>query len=687
MTNQDISKKLRILTEEINKHNHSYYSLDEPTISDAEYDLLFETYRSLATQYPELTPKDSPLLKVGTTIASKFNKVIHSRPMLSLANGFSEEDFRDFFERVQNFLKTELALELFCELKIDGLSFSARYENGLLVVASTRGDGAVGEDITNNIKTISSFPQSLKNAPEILEVRGEIYIDKADFNELNKRQTEEGKKIFANPRNAAAGSLRQLDAAITASRPLKYFVYGLGEVSNSCAAKSQSELLLQFNNLGLVTNQYNLLAKNEEMAISFYNKALADRDSLPYEIDGIVYKINDFALQERLGYIARSPRFALAHKFPAIVGRTKLNNITIQVGRTGALTPVAELEPIAIAGVMVSRASLHNHMEIERKDIRIGDYVFLQRAGDVIPQVMSVDLSARADASTKFIFPSQCPSCGSHVHIDPDEAILRCENGFGCHAQIHERLCHFVSRNALNIDGLGFKQIEFLLDNDFIKNQADIFRLDKDAFVRLALMHGFGLKSAQNLEENINRAKKVSLPKFIYSLGIRHIGETNAKLLADIFGSATEFLSCMRLLGANNNTIYERLDNIDGIGNKTLDTLKEFCSEDTNLNAITELIDLLNIQDYKNEIIESALTNKIIVFTGTLTSVSRAEAKAQAERLGAKVSSQISSNTDLLVAGLAAGSKLKKAAELGVKVISEEEWVRICLQKNYIDVL
>ncbi len=522
-------------------------------------------------------------------------------------------------------------------------------------------------------------------------------MDKADFVKLNKEQERNDKKIFANPRNAAAGSLRQLDSSITASRPLKYFVYDYAVIPANYTVipanytvipakagmqtdfhiTSQQELLNKFKDLGLCINEYNLLAKNREEAISFYKNALARRDDLPYEIDGVVYKVNDFALQERLGYIARSPRFALAHKFPAMIGRTKLNSITVQVGRTGALTPVAELESLVIAGVRVSRASLHNHMEIARLDAREGDWVFVQRAGDVIPKVMGVDMTMRDEGLKKFIFPGACPSCGAHVHVDPDEAVLRCENGLKCPAQIHERLSHFVSRDAMNIDGLGKKQIEFLLDNDFVKTHADIFKMGMDDFAKLSKMHGFGLKSAENIERNIEVARHVTLPKFIYSLGIRHIGETNAKLLADVFASKEEFLSGLRELGSGNIELYNKLDNIDGMGSKTLGTLKEFSVERGNIESVSELIELLDIKDYKNEVQKSALTGKIVVFTGTLTSLSRSEAKAQAEKLGAKVASQISSNTDILVAGEAAGSKLKKAAEHGVKVISEVEWTQL----------
>lgn len=679
MNNEEskIKNRLMLLAQTIGEHNHAYHVLDTPTISDAEYDLLFGEFSKLEAQYPHLAPENSPTKNVGGKISSGFSKVTHAKPMLSLANGFDEEDIYDFLKRMQNFLMTEHPPEVFCELKIDGLSFSARYENGKLAVASTRGDGYVGEDITTNVRTIRGFPEFLNNAPQVFEVRGEIYMDKEDFALLNKQQAAADLKIFANPRNAAAGSLRQLDSAITASRPLKYFVYGIGEVASN-PEKTQQSLLAYFTELGLCVNPHNRLAHEATDALSFYKWAAAERDKLPYETDGIVYKVNDFALQERLGYVARSPRFALAHKFPAMIGRTRLKDITVQVGRTGALTPVAELEPISIAGVTVSRASLHNHMEIARLDVRVGDYVFLQRAGDVIPKVMSVDMTAREPDTKEFLFPSQCPSCGAHVHVDPEEAILRCDNGLKCPAQIHERLCHFVSRDALNIDGLGKKQIEFLLDHEFIKTHADIFRLDDMSFARLSSMHGFGSKSAQNMAENIEKARKVTLPKFIYSLGIRHIGEINARLLADIFGSSKGFLSAARKMQVRDRELYEKLDNVDGLGSKTIEALQWFCEEEENLQVISELVEFLDIEDYKNEVQESALTGKIVVFTGTMQALSRSEAKAQAERLGAKVASSISSNTDILVAGAAAGSKLRKAQEFGTRVMSEEEWIQLC---------
>lgn len=671
-----ISSKINALEAKIKECSYAYHTLDDPIISDAEYDALIIEYKKLAANYPELSPKDSVLNMVGSVISAGFGKVKHSKPMLSLANGFTDEDIFDFAGRIKDFLSSQKAPELFCELKIDGLSFSVRYEKGYLLKAATRGDGATGEDITENIKTIKTLPQYIDNLPDIFEVRGEVYIDKADFKILNEEQAKFNKKIFANPRNAAAGSLRQLDPNVTSSRPLKYFVYGIGEVSENFAS-SQQELLTKLSKLGFCTNDICILAHSPNEAIAFYNDIKNRRENLPYEIDGIVYKVNDFTLQERLGYLSNAPRFALAHKFPAVVAVTKIKNITIQVGRTGALTPVAELEPVSIAGVIVSRATLHNHQEIERKDIRIGDYVFLQRAGDVIPKVIGVDFKRREGELDKFVFPETCPSCLSPVHIDLEEAIIRCDNGLECKAQIQERIEHFVSISAMNIDGLGKKQIEFLLEEGFISDLVDLFKISEESFNQIATKPGFGKKSVLNMRQSIEKAKNTSLERFIYALGIRHIGEVNAKLFASFFGSANAFYQSFVRIGEGDRAICEQLQNLDGIGNKIIDSIIGFCEIKSNLQIIADLIEILDIAEYQSDVKKSVLTGKTMVFTGTLLSLSRAEAKSQAEKLGAKVTSQISKSTDILVAGADAGSKLKKASEFGVKVISEEEWLEI----------
>lgn len=674
-TSLEIIAKFKRLAEEIKKHSYAYHTLDTPIISDAEYDQLVRDYKEFEKKYPKLAPKNPITNAVGSSVAHGFRKITHSKPMLSLANGFSDSDIIDFTDRIKDFLRIDKAPPLFCELKIDGLSFSARFENGYLVQAATRGDGTTGEDITENIKTIKTLPQYLDNIPKIFEIRGEIYIDTKDFKQLNDIQGLEGKKIFANPRNAAAGSLRQLDASITALRPLKYFVYGIGEVSEEFAS-SQQELLAKLFALGFCVNSINRLASTSEEATAFYNEIRQKRETLPYEIDGVVYKVNDFALQERLGYLANAPRFALAHKFPAMQERTRIKDITIQVGRTGALTPVAELDPVAVGGVIVSRATLHNHQEIERKDIRIGDYVFLQRAGDVIPQVIRVDLSARDEGLKKFIFPTICPSCASHVHIELEEAIIRCYNT-ECPAQKQEKIEHFISTSAMNIDGLGKKQIQFLLENNYIQDAVDLYRMREEDFGQIATKPGFGVKSMSNLRISLEKAKSVTLERFIYALGIRHIGEVTAKLLASFFLNDKNFYQGLVSTAAGDRSICETINNIDGIGDKTIDSLIAFCEIDNNLKLVHDLMTILNIGEYQSNKANTLLSGKAIVFTGTLNSLSRAEAKYQAERMGAKVTSQISKSTDLLVAGADAGSKLKKAGEFGVKVISEEEWIKI----------
>ena len=670
---------LKKLARDLAKYNKAYYQQDKPLISDAEYDQLFNLNLELEKQFPHLVMPSSPSKKVGSKVSGGFTKVNHMIPMLSLSNAFSHEDVQEFIDRIKSFLRLEDFPLIFCEPKIDGLSFSAVYENGILKVASTRGDGFTGENITENIKTIENFPHTLASAPALIEIRGEVYINKADFLLLNSQQELQGKDLFANPRNAAAGSLRQLDSAITASRPLKYFVYAVGSTSSKIAA-SQDVLLEELRKLGFVVNNIGKLATSEKEIESFYESLRVSREELPYEIDGVVYKLNDFALQERMGFIARSPRFAIAHKFPALVGQTKLSDITVQVGRTGVLTPVAELEPISIGGVIVSRATLHNYQEIIRKDIRIGDYVFLQRAGDVIPQIIEVDLSKRTTQVCKVDMPQLCPSCGSHLHYNQEDIMIRCDNGLNCPAQNYERICHFVSKNALDIDGLGKKQVAFLLEKAWIKNPVDIFSLqekNKYTLTKLENMSGWGKKSVENLFVNIEKSKKVTLNRFIYSLGITHIGEQNAKLLAREFKNTANFIVSMEFLQQGDQHIYQKLNELDGIGDKILLDIIDFFDIAENLRIVHQLNEILEIQDYNESTSTNALTGKVVIFTGALLSLSRAEAKSQAEKLGAKVGSSVSSSTDLVVAGSEAGSKLKKAKELGITIIDEDQWARL----------
>jgi DNA ligase (NAD+) len=573
--------------------------------------------------------------------------------MLSISNGFSQEDITDFIERIQSFLGTTENIELFCEPKIDGLSFSLRYIDGKLVSAATRGDGTEGEDITANIKTISNLPQIIPYK-ETIEIRGEVYMSHADFAELNK----DGE--FANPRNAAAGSLRQLDPAVTAERKLSYFVYSaVGDL-----ADTQASIIAKLATLGFATNPLNKLCANIDEIMANYNHMYNERPNLPYDIDGMVYKVNRTDYQERLGALSRTPRWAIAHKFPAQQAKTILEDIIIQVGRTGALTPVAVLKPVTVGGVVVSRATLHNEDEIMRKDIRIGDTVTLQRAGDVIPQIVAVDLEARlASAATKeFRFPHICPECGSHTIREEDEAVRRCTGGLICKPQAMARLEHFVSRKAFDIEGLGGKNLEDL--NEFIQTPADIFKLRAE---QVEGREGWGKKSAENLINSINSRRVISLDKFIYSLGIRHIGESTAKLLAKNF----------KTLEAIRNADLDSLSSIDGIGPAAAEELIGFFSEEHNQQLITALLHQITVEDFVVNTTESPITDKTVVFTGSLTKMSRDEAKARAESLGAKVSSSVSKRTDYVVAGEDAGSKLKKAAELGVQVLSEDEWIKL----------
>ncbi|WP_375330902.1 NAD-dependent DNA ligase LigA [Candidatus Tisiphia endosymbiont of Oplodontha viridula] len=679
LSESEVENLLKQLASEIEKYNKAYHQEDTPLISDAEYDQLFNLNLELEKKFPHLVLANSPTKQIGSLAAEKFSKVKHINPMFSLSNAFDNEDVSEFINRIKNFLRLDSFQPIFCEPKIDGLSFSATYKNGILTTAATRGDGFIGEDITENIKTIKHFPHSIVSRPEILEVRGEVYINKNDFLLLNQAQELSGKDKFANPRNAAAGSLRQLDPNITASRPLQYFVYAVGS-SSSKIADSQDALLHKLKELGFIVNNIGKLAYSEDDLKFFYEYLSSSREQLPYEIDGVVYKLNDFALQQRMGFIARSPRFAIAHKFPAIVGQTKLINITLQVGRTGVLTPVAELEPLSIGGVRVSRATLHNYQEIIRKDIRINDYVFLQRAGDVIPQITAVDFTRRSSESQKIDIPKLCPSCGSNLHYNQETIIIRCDNGLNCPAQNYERICHFSSKNALDIDGLGKKQIEFLLKESLIKNPVDIFYLQNNnekSLVKLENMIGWGRRSVENLFANIDKAKNVSLNRFIYSLGIRHIGEQNAKLLAREFQNYGNFIEAMESLLKGDQPMYQRLNDLEGIGDKILEDIIDFFDIKENLQIIHQLSKILEIQDYSGQTLKTALTGKVVVFTGSLLTLSRAEAKSQAEKLGAKVSSSVSSATALVVAGSDAGSKLRKAKELGIKIIDEDEWLEL----------
>lgn len=675
---EKIRAEIESLKAEIARHDKAYHTLDAPLISDAEYDRLRNRLEEFRHKFPQFF--DAQDERVGGKTLEIFSKIKHSRPMLSLANGFSQEDIEDFIDRVNRFLGSinpfADRLDFFCETKIDGLSFSARFENGKLTRAATRGDGFEGEDVTENIKTIRNFPHNLwgDNIPKLFEVRGEIYMGKKDFADLNAIQEKLGEKIFANPRNAAAGSIRQLDPQITASRKLKHFAYAIGEVSADFHCKSQSELYQKLQQFGFETEPHSKLCHSIDEIMDLYRKIGDRRYEFDYDIDGMVYKVNDFSLQERLGFVARSPRFALAHKFPSEKAKTEIEDIVIQLGRTGALTPVAILKPVNIGGVVVSRATLHNQDEIVRKDIRIGDVVLIQRAGDVIPQVLSVDFDKRKPGSLHFNFPDKCPVCGSPIVKNDEDVVLRCSGGLSCTAQLQETLKHFVSKDAFDIVGLGKKQIENLFAEGRIKNFADIFRLeerDKNSSNPLRNKAGWGEKSVENLFFAINQKRRISLEKFIYAIGIRHVGETTAKILARHFSSYEKF---KKFILNHSENEYQEFIAIDGIGEKMAHSILDHFHDPKNLAMILDLEKELQILDAIQKNSASKFSGKSIIFTGTLEIMTRAEAKKRAEEMGMKVVGSISSKTDFVVAGANPGSKLKKAKELGVKILSEAEW-------------
>ncbi len=674
------------LRKEIKHHDILYHQKDAPEISDASYDALRKRLESIENAFPELATKDSPTQKVGEKPAREFAKVRHTVPMLSLSNAFSEEDVEDFVDRVRKFLRLpdDEKLEILAEPKIDGLSCSLRYENGVLVQAATRGDGEEGEDVTTNVKTIKSIPQKLpKGAPEVLEVRGEVYMTRRDFEHLNKMQELTEQKIFANPRNAAAGSLRQLDPNITASRPLRFFGYALGEVSEQIAT-TQEGVRQKLQSWGFWVPGIDFrkpgkhlrtaVAISAEGLLKFYEFYYEERPNLEYDIDGIVYKVNDLEYQRRLGFISRSPRWAIAHKFPAEQAETILHKITIQVGRTGTLTPVAELEPINVGGVMVSRATLHNEDELQRKDVREGDYVIIQRAGDVIPQVVKSLPEKRKRGSKPFTFPDHCPECGSLAVREDGEVARRCTGGLVCPAQAVERLKHFASRSAFDIEGLGDKIIQSFWDEKMIQTPADIFRLKKYA-ADLKEREGWGELSVKNLLAAIEQRRTIALDRFIYALGIRQVGQATAKKLAQHYGSLENLLAQIKQCKDRKSDAFQSLLEIDDVGPAIAEDIVNFFAEAHNLRAVKDLQSELTVEDHvRTQTRESPVTGKTVVFTGKLVTMSREEAKAQAESLGAKVSGSVSKNTDYVVAGEEAGSKLKKAAALGIKVLSEEEW-------------
>jgi DNA ligase (NAD+) len=674
------------LASEIATHDSRYYREDAPTISDADYDALRRRYEALEAAFPELVTPASLTQTVGAAPSEKFSKVRHKVPMLSLGNVFSDEEVFEFIARVRRFLGLgkDAPLEVTAEPKIDGLSCSLRYENKRLVQAATRGDGFEGEDVTANVMTVHEIPHQLKGeAPDILEVRGEIYMTHADFAALNQRQAAAAKTIFANPRNAAAGSLRQLDPSITAARPLHFFAYAWGEVGD-IPADTQLGMVHAFETYGLPVNPLTVLCHSAEDLLAFYHDIADRRAALGYDIDGVVYKVNSLALQERLGFVSRAPRWATAHKFPAQQAMTVLRGIDIQVGRTGALTPVARLDPITVGGVVVSNATLHNEDEIERKDIRIGDTVIVQRAGDVIPQIVGVILDKRPQDAEPYTFPEVCPVCGSAAIREIDsktgtaDVVRRCTGRLVCAAQAVEGLKHFVSRNALDIEGLGEKQIEQFFAEGLIKTAADIFTLearDRHAEHRLQDREGYGETSVRNLFAAIEARREVPVNRFIYALGIRHIGETNARRLARHFGTFDALRATARRASEGSEARAE-INNIEGIGDVVAESVADFFQEEHNEQVLDALLKYVTPTPMEEIVSTSPVAGKTVVFTGALEKMTREEAKAQAERLGAKVAGSVSKKTDLVVAGPGAGSKLDKAKEYGIETIDEDEWLR-----------
>ena len=686
----EAASELKRLATEIAHHDELYYRKDAPEISDAEYDALRARNGEIEARFPHLMRDDSPSLRVGAAPVEAFGKVVHRVPMLSLGNVFDEEGLRDFLDRIRRFLGLQSidGLAFTAEPKIDGLSITLRYENGKLVQGATRGDGYEGENVTANVRTMADIPKSVaaKAFPSAFEVRGEIYMRHSDFEKLNSEQAKQGLKVFANPRNAAAGFVRQLDPSVTARRPLRFFAYGWGDVER-LPADTQWRVYEALSHWGFPVNPFMRLTNSVGEMLETYREIEQRRAGLGYDIDGVVYKINRFDLQERLGFVSRSPRFAVAHKFPAEKATTVLRDIDIQVGRTGALTPVAKLDPVTVGGVVVQNATLHNEDEIARKDVRIGDTVIVQRAGDVIPQILGVVLEKRPKGAKRFVFPDVCPACGSHAsrEINPntgkEDAVRHCTGGLICPAQRVERLKHFVSRNAFDIEGLGEKHIKAFCADGLIQSPPDIFTLEKRdqrASSKLAKREGWGETSAKKLFAAIEARRNVRLDRFIYALGIRHVGETTARLLARNYSTADAFLAAMREAGVDREgDAFAALDNIEGIGPAVAVAIADFFAETHNIEVVEDLLKEVTPAPLEKVEHGSPVSGKTVVFTGTLERMTRSEAKARAERLGAKVAGSVSKNTDYVVAGPGAGSKLKNAKDLGVKVLSEEEWLKL----------
>lgn len=683
--------EVRSLTDAIEKANDAYHRQDAPEISDAEYDRLKRRLLALEAAFPELASDQSPTQKVGGALAEGFGKITHEVRMLSLGNAFEDEDVSEFDGRIRSYLGLDsaAALAYTAEPKIDGLSLSLRYEQGRLIHAATRGDGETGENVTENARTIADIPQQISGAPEVLEVRGEVYMSHADFAALNARQLEKGDKLFANPRNAAAGSLRQLDASITAARPLKFFAYAWGALSEPLS-DTQFGAIERLAELGFTTNPLTKICNTPEELIAHYCSIEQQRAALGYDIDGVVYKVNDLALQKRLGFRSTTPRWAIAHKFPAELAWTRLERIEIQVGRTGALSPVARLAPVTVGGVVVSNATLHNEDYIlgrdskgalirEGRDIREGDWVQVYRAGDVIPKIKDVDLTKRAPASVPYVFPVTCPECRSDAIREEGDAVRRCSGGLICPAQAVEKLKHFVSRGAFDIEGLGAKQVETFYKDGWIREPADIFTLQArygSGLQQLKNREGWGPKSAENLFAAIDERRKISLARVIFALGLRHVGEAGASLLAHHYGTWAAFESAMTQAQIGAGAGWEDLLAVDGVGAVLATSAITAFHQENERASIDRLIAELDVQPAVRRVATgSPVEGLTVVFTGTLEKMSRAEAKSRAEALGAKVSGSVSAKTDILIAGPGAGSKATKAADLGIRVIDEDAWL------------
>jgi DNA ligase (NAD+) len=684
------------LAAEIAAHDRRYYQDDAPTVSDAEYDRLRRRYGAIETRFPSLRSRESLTAKVGAAPSARFAKVRHAVPMLSLDNAFSDEDVVDFVARIRRFLRLpeDEVVAFSAEPKIDGLSMSLRYVDGELVTGATRGDGAEGEDVTANVKTLADIPQRLKgkNVPAVCEVRGEVYMTKHAFLALNRKQAEAGAPLYVNPRNTAAGSLRQKDPSITASRPLGFFAYAWGEMSGM-PADTQSGMIQWFERCGFKTNPLTKMCRSVDALLQFHREIEAQRATLDYDIDGVVYKVDRLDWQERLGFVSRSPRWAIAHKFPAEQATTIVRDIEIQVGRTGVLTPVAKLEPVTVGGVVVQNATLHNEEEIKRLDVRKGDTVRIQRAGDVIPQVLGVVLENRKSGAEPYKFPTKCP-CPLHTDVVRETiaggeagARARCTGEFACPYQAVGHLEHFVSRRAFDIDGLGEKQIEFFHEQGWVNEPADIFTLqhrdgklalkETGKKIHLEEVEGFGATSVRNLFNAIDARREIALERFIYALGIRHVGETTAVALARGYGTWQAFHdACLKLAKGDDETKQE-MDALDQIGDTVIESLSEYFAEQHNRRRVERLAEHVHILDAEKPRADSAVAGKTVVFTGTLEKMTRDEAKASAERLGAKVSGSVSKKTDYVVAGPGAGSKLTEAKKLGVEVLTEDEWIKL----------